>query len=149
MKNRPSVLVIVLALLAQACSAPAAAPAATTAPAAPAATTAPAAKAPTTAPAAPTAAPAAATTAPAAKAPTPAPAAAPAGGITLNAWVRNYTLNMDSPFITAKAAFEAKHPGVTVNLVGAPYDEQYQKIILSKAGGVKPDVFQIDQPWVG
>ncbi len=152
MKNRPSVLVIVLALLAQACSAPAAAPAATTAPAAPAATTAPAAKAPTTAPAAATTAPAPAapTTAPKPAAPTTAPAAAaPAGGITLNAWVRNYTLNMDSPYITAKAAFEAKHPGVTVNLVGAPYDEQYQKIILSKAGGVKPDVFQIDQPWVG
>src|SRR5439155_4471107 len=77
MKNRPSVLVIVLALLAQACSAPAAAPAATSAPAAPAATTAPAAKAPTTAAAAPTTAAAAPTTAaaaatlaPAVKAPT-------------------------------------------------------------------------------
>jgi multiple sugar transport system substrate-binding protein len=56
---------------------------------------------------------------------------------------------MESPFMTAKAEFEAKHPGVTVNLVGAPYDEQYQKIILSKAGGAKPDVFQIDQIWVG
>lgn len=141
MNTRPSAIVIVLALLAQACSAPAAPPAATSAPAAPAATSAPAAKAPTAAPAAP-----ANTTAPA---PTAPAAAAPAGGTTLNVWVRDYTLNMDSPYITAKATFEAKHPGVTVNLVGAPYDEQYQKIILSKAGGVKPDVFQIDQPWVG
>ena len=143
MRTRPSVFLIVCALVAQACStapaAPTSAPAATTAPAA--ATAAPAPK-PTTAPAAapqPTTAPAAA----------PQPTTAPTGPITLNVWVRNYTLNMESPFMTAKAEFEAKHPGVTVNLVGAPYDEQYQKIILSKAGGAKPDVFQIDQIWVG
>jgi multiple sugar transport system substrate-binding protein len=145
MRSRASVFLIVCALFAQACStAPAAPPAATTAPAAPAATTAPAAPAPTTAAAPkPTTAPAAAPQ------PTTAPVAAAAGPITLNVWVRNYTLNMESPFLTAKAAFEAKHPNVTVNVVGAPYDEQYQKIILSKAGGVKPDVFQIDQIWVG
>ncbi|GEM_PF-314770 len=161
MRTRSSVLLIALALLAQACAAGPPAPAATFTPAAapataPAVPTAPAA--PTTAPAAaaPTAAPArpAPTTAPAAPAPTAAPAAAAqtaaaATGVTLNVWVRDYTLNMDSPFKTAKAAFEAKHPGVTVNLVGSPYDEQYQKIILSKAGGVKPDVFQMDQIWVG
>ena len=167
MRIRPGVLVLVFALFAQACSsAPAAAPPATTAPAAAAPTSAPpAAAAPTSAPAAaaptsapaPTAAPAAPTAAPV---PTAAPAApttaaaeattAPAASaVTLNVWVRDYTLNMDSPFKTAKTAFEAKHPGVTVNLVGSPYDEQYQKIILSKAGGVKPDVFQMDQIWVG
>src|SRR6267378_3271479 len=101
MRTRPSVFLVVCALLAQACSsAPAAPPAATSAPAAPAATSAPAA----------------------APKPTTAPAAAPASPITLNVWVRNYTLNMESPFMTAKAAFEAKHPGVTVSLVGAPYD---------------------------
>src|SRR5581483_2944796 len=125
MRTRSSVLLIALALLAQACAAGPPAPAATFTPAA----------APATAPAVPTA-PAAPTTAPAAAAPAAAaqPAAA-ATGVTLNVWVRDYTLNMDSPFKTAKAAFEAKHPGVTVNLVGSPYDEQYQKIILSKAGG--------------
>src|SRR5262249_37591414 len=64
-----------------------------------------------------------------------APAAPVAQNVTLNAWVRNYTLETDSPWKTAKAAFEAKHPGVTVELSGAPYDEQYQRIILSKAGG--------------
>ena len=80
----------------------------------------------------------------------PALTATPVAADTvINAWVRNYTLNTDSPWKTAKTAFEAKHPGVTVNLSPAPYDEQYQRIILSKAGGVKPDIFQMDQIWVG
>lgn len=88
---------------------------------------------------------------PAAAAPSTAPASATAnaGPITLNVWVRDYTLNQDSPFTSAKRAFEAKHPNVTVNLLGLPNDPLYQKLLLSKSGGDKPDVFQMDTIWLG
>lgn len=85
-----------------------------------------------------TATPAAAITA------TPTP-----GPVTLRVWVRDYTLNQDSPYTTAKKAFEAKYPYVTVEVKGYPYDPLYQGILLSKAGTVKPDVFQMDAYWIG
>ena len=68
---------------------------------------------------------------------------------TLNVWVRNYTLDQDSPYKTAEAAFEAKHPDVDVVLTGLAYDELYQKLLLSKSGGAPVDVFTMDTIWLG
>ena len=88
----------------------------------------------------------------------PAPAAAPsaaaattepAAPVTLHMFIRNYMLNQDPPLKTAKAEFEKKHPNVTIDLSPAPYDEQHQRILLSKAGGVLPDMFQVDTIWLG
>src|SRR5207245_5073445 len=90
----------------------------------------------------------------------PAPSASPAAAaaatatettapVTLNMFIRNYMLNQDPPLKTAKADFEKKHPNVNINLSPAPYDEQHQRILLSKAGGVQPDMFQVDTIWLG
>src|SRR3989442_15144696 len=73
----------------------------------------------------------------------------PASPVTLHLFIRNYMLNQDSPLKTAKADFEKKHPNVTIDLSPAPYDEQHQRILLSKAGGVQPDMFQVDTIWLG
>lgn len=79
----------------------------------------------------------------------PAAADDPGEPVTLNAWVRNYTLDQDSPWISAKATLEARHPNVTVELTGYPYDELYEKLLLSKSGGAVPDVITLDGPWLG
>ena len=78
-----------------------------------------------------------------------ATATEPTGPVTLNMFIRNYMLNQAPPLKTAKADFEKKHPNVTINLSPAPYDEQHQRILLSKAGGVQPDMFQVDTIWLG
>ncbi|MCK9524596.1 MAG: extracellular solute-binding protein [Limnochordia bacterium] len=44
--------------------------------------------------------------------------------------------------------FEAKHPNVTVEAVAVPYDQFYQKIIVSIAGGMVPDLIRADLAWV-
>lgn len=80
---------------------------------------------------------------------TPAASPTPEGPVTLNAWVRNYTLDQDSPWLSAKAIMEARHPNLTVELTGFPYDEMYQKLLLSKSGGQVPDVITLDGPWLG
>ncbi len=66
-------------------------------------------------------------------------------------WPRNYTLTQDPPFQPVTKNFEAAHPGLTVELSGAPYDPQYQRIELSQAGQVAdiPDVIQLDNIWLG
>jgi ABC-type glycerol-3-phosphate transport system substrate-binding protein len=81
---------------------------------------------------------------------TPA-ASSPATATKLNVWARNYTLNQDEPWQPAKKKFEAAHAGVTVELSGAPYDPQYQRIQLSQAGSVSdmPDIMQMDNIWLG
>lgn len=73
----------------------------------------------------------------------------PTEPVTLHMFVRNYMLNQDAPLKTAKVEFEKKHPKVTIDLSPAPYDPQHQRILLSKAGGVLPDMFQIDTIWLG
>ncbi|HEV2014194.1 MAG TPA: ABC transporter substrate-binding protein [Candidatus Dormibacteraeota bacterium] len=78
-----------------------------------------------------------------------ATATEPTQPVTLHMFVRNYMLNQDSPLKTAKADFEKKHPMVTIDLSPAPYDPQHQRILLSKAGGVQPDMSQIDTIWLG
>jgi multiple sugar transport system substrate-binding protein len=69
--------------------------------------------------------------------------------VTLNVWVRNYTLDQDSPYKTAEAAFEAAHPNVDVVLNGLAYDELYEKLLLSKSGGTPVDVITMDTIWLG
>src|SRR5712691_1081939 len=69
--------------------------------------------------------------------------------ITINAWVRDYPLAQDSPYKSAKKKFEKLHPGVKINLLGFPGDALHQKILLSKAGGNKPDIMQTDTIWLG
>jgi multiple sugar transport system substrate-binding protein len=75
--------------------------------------------------------------------------ARPAGGITITAWVRDYPLDQDSPYKSAKAKFEKLHPGVKIDLLGFPGDVLHQKILLGKAGGPKPDIMQTDTIWLG
>jgi multiple sugar transport system substrate-binding protein len=100
----------------------------------------------------------------------PAPSAAPgattgategpaattaAAPVTLTVWARNYTVEKDriQPWAPdPKAAFEAAHPGVTVNLAeGVGSTDQFNRIELSRAGAVedKPDIFQLDNIWLG
>jgi len=69
--------------------------------------------------------------------------------ITINAWVRDYPLNQDSPYKSAKRKFEKLHPDVKINLLGFPGDVLHQKILLGKAGGPKPDIMQTDTIWLG
>lgn len=45
-------------------------------------------------------------------------------------------------------AFEAMHPGVTVELQGIPYDDLRQRLITGIAGGEVPDVLRADIIWV-
>lgn len=45
-------------------------------------------------------------------------------------------------------AFEALHPGVTVELQGIPYDDLRQRLITGIAGGEVPDVLRADLVWV-
>src|SRR2546428_4187441 len=81
--------------------------------------------------------------APSASAPAAAPAATatePTTPVTLHMFIRNYMLNQDPPLKTAKVELEKKHPNVTIDLSPAPYDEQHQRILLSKAGGGQPDM---------
>src|SRR5437773_5780331 len=79
-------------------------------------------------------------------------AAAPA---TITVWARNYTLDEGriQPWAPGpKAAFEAAHPGATVNLAeGVTSDAQFKRIELSQAGAAadKPDIFQLDNIWLG
>jgi multiple sugar transport system substrate-binding protein len=75
--------------------------------------------------------------------------ARPAGTITITAWVRDYPLDQDSPYKSAKAKFEKLHPGVKIDLLGFPGDVLHQKILLGKAGGPKPDIMQTDTIWLG
>src|SRR6266550_2547513 len=99
--------------------------------------------------AAPTQAPAATGTA---SQPAATTAAAPA---TITVWARNYTVDPAriQPWAPGpKAAFEAAHPGVTVNLAeGVGSTDQFNRIELSQAGAVadKPDIFQLDNIWLG
>jgi multiple sugar transport system substrate-binding protein len=97
-----------------------------------------------------TAAPSAAPTA-GATGTTATPAASAAAPVKLTVWARNYTLDQPEPWQAPKQAFEAKHPGVTVELSGAPYDPQYQRITLAQAGQIsdRPDIFQMDNIWLG
>jgi multiple sugar transport system substrate-binding protein len=75
--------------------------------------------------------------------------ARPAGTTTITAWVRDYPLDQDSPYKSAKAKFEKLHPGVKIDLLGFPGDVLHQKILLGKAGGPKPDIMQTDTIWLG
>jgi multiple sugar transport system substrate-binding protein len=74
-----------------------------------------------------------------------------AAATKLVVWPRNYTLTQDPPFQPVTKNFEAAHPGLTVELSGAPYDPQFQRIELSQAGQVSdiPDVIQLDNIWLG
>src|SRR2546426_2311366 len=79
-------------------------------------------------------------------------AAAPA---TITVWARNYTVEEGriQPWAPGpKTAFEAAHPGATVNLAeGVGSTDQFNRIELSQAGAVedKPDIFQLDNIWLG
>jgi multiple sugar transport system substrate-binding protein len=98
----------------------------------------------------------AASTAPATGAATqPAAATTAAAPISLTVWARNYTVEEGrvQPWAPGpKTAFEAAHPGVTVNLAeGVGSSDQFSRIELSQAGAVsdKPDIFQLDNIWLG
>ncbi len=69
--------------------------------------------------------------------------------ITITAWVRDYPLAQASPYKSAAAKFEKLHPGVKIKLLGFPSTTLYQKVLLSKAGGNRPDIMQTDTIWLG
>jgi multiple sugar transport system substrate-binding protein len=147
MKRQPVLLLLlaIVSLVLAACGgAPAAEP--TTAPAAPAAAE------PTAAPA-----PAEPTAAPAADAPTaaPAPAEPAAGDIrvstsgfqgTLNYWVLGYTPGNQFaiPMERAVAAFEAANPGIDVEIIGyPPNDEGFVRLTTAVQTGQGVDVLRL------
>ncbi len=88
----------------------------------------------------------------AASQPAASTAAAP---VTITVWARNYTVEEGriQPWAPGpKTAFEAAHPGVTVNLAqGVGANDQFNRIELSQAGAIedKPDIFQLDNIWLG
>ncbi len=69
--------------------------------------------------------------------------------VTLNVLVRNYTLNQDAPYKTAKAALEEKFPQVTVNLEGLGYDDTRNKTLITVGANQQLDVVQLDYIWIG
>jgi multiple sugar transport system substrate-binding protein len=79
------------------------------------------------------------------------PATVAPAAVKLVVWPRNYTLTQDPPFQPVTTTFEAAHPGLKVELSGAPYDPQFQRIELSQAGQIAdiPDVIQLDNIWLG
>jgi multiple sugar transport system substrate-binding protein len=75
--------------------------------------------------------------------------AAQAKKIEMNVIVRNYTLNQDAPYKTAKAEMEKRHPNVTVNLEGLGYDDTRNKTLITVGANQQLDVVQLDYIWVG
>jgi multiple sugar transport system substrate-binding protein len=69
--------------------------------------------------------------------------------VAMNVIVRNYTLNQDAPYKTAKAAMEQKFPNVTVNLEGLGYDDSRNKTLIAVGAGQPLDVVQLDYIWIG
>ncbi len=69
--------------------------------------------------------------------------------ITMNVIVRNYTLNQDAPYKTAKATMETKFPNVTVNLEGLGYDDSRNKTLITVGANQPLDVVQLDYIWIG
>jgi multiple sugar transport system substrate-binding protein len=73
----------------------------------------------------------------------------PARRIEMSVIVRNYTLNQDAPYKTAKAEMEKRHPNVTVNLEGLGYDDTRNKTLIAVGANQQLDVVQLDYIWVG
>jgi multiple sugar transport system substrate-binding protein len=69
--------------------------------------------------------------------------------ITMNVIVRNYTLNQDAPYKTAKAKMESNFPNVTVNLEGLGYDDSRNKTLITVGANQPLDVVQLDYIWIG
>lgn len=122
-------LSLLVVLLASACGAPAATPAAP-----PAATNPP--------------------TATDAAASTPAAVASTATGANLSGtvtfWSSYNTVSPENKTLTDELipAFQKQHPNVTVNAQAFPYDELRKKLLASIAGGETPDVLRADIIWV-
>jgi multiple sugar transport system substrate-binding protein len=75
--------------------------------------------------------------------------AATAKKVAMSVIVRNYTLNQDAPYKTAKAEMERRHPNVTVNLEGLGYDDTRNKTLITVGANQQLDVVQLDYIWVG
>jgi ABC-type glycerol-3-phosphate transport system substrate-binding protein len=73
----------------------------------------------------------------------------PAAATKLTVWLRNYVVAQDEP--SKNTDFAKAHPEVTLDITGAPSNDQFQRIELSRAGSIedKPDVFQMDNIWLG
>jgi multiple sugar transport system substrate-binding protein len=69
--------------------------------------------------------------------------------IAMSVIVRNYTLNQDAPYKTAKAEMEKRHPNVTVNLEGLGYDDTRNKTLITVGANQQLDAVQLDYIWVG
>ena len=72
-----------------------------------------------------------------------------ASKVAMNVIVRNYTLNQDAPYKTAKASMEKKFPNVTVNLEGLGYDDSRNKTLITVGANQPLDVVQLDYIWIG
>lgn len=73
----------------------------------------------------------------------------PAGPVTLTFW-HGYNADTETPFLekTVIPAFEASHPGITVQSVNIPYDQFHQKLLTAIAGGTAPDLARLDIIWI-
>lgn len=73
----------------------------------------------------------------------------PSGPVTITFW-NAYNAQAEEPYVekTLIPAFEASHPGITVQAVNIPYDQFHQKLLTAIAGGTAPDVARLDIIWV-
>ncbi len=73
----------------------------------------------------------------------------PAGPVTITFW-HAYNADTETPFVekTIIPAFEAAHPDIKVQAVNIPYDQFHQKLLTAMAGGTAPDVARLDIIWV-
>jgi multiple sugar transport system substrate-binding protein len=149
--SRRRILELVGLAIAGAACTPAAPAPATPVPAAPAAapTSAPAAAAKPTSAAAPVAA--AAPTAPPAAAPTSAPAAKPAGGASVTLKVAHVTTAQkvwEDAWAGIWGSFEAKNPGIKLEVENLPFNGYQEKMLTSLAGGSDYDIMYGWEPWL-
>jgi ABC-type glycerol-3-phosphate transport system substrate-binding protein len=79
------------------------------------------------------------------------PAIAERRAVTLTGLARDYTLRLDSPWRSAGAELERRHPerDITLELEGSPYNDQRRKALLSTQAGQEADIIQMDSIWLG
>jgi multiple sugar transport system substrate-binding protein len=77
------------------------------------------------------------------------PAEASKEPIKLTGMVRDYSMKWEEPWTSAAKAFQQKHPNVTIELEGLPYDNQREKVLITVAAGKGPDIAQVDCIWLG
>lgn len=77
------------------------------------------------------------------------PVAASADPITLTFWDHvQSSLDVQTAYEDAAAAFQELHPNVTVEIQTFPFEEYQTKLMTAVRGGSGPDIMSLDQPWI-